>query len=118
MIHRISAQKSLTINDIIFSSGVFQYISYEIRESFIDNLKSHTTPSGINVINVFIKKPFIPLPPDIEAGEFTAGDWKSGELFMYYHDWLFYKNEERIFDCNSSGVPHKHCMDVLIAERI
>jgi len=104
--------------DIIFSSGVFQYISYEFRESFIDNLKSHTTPSGINVINVFVKKPFIPFPPDMEEGEFTAGDWKSGELFMYYHDWLFHKNEERIFDCNSSGVPHKHCMDVLIAERI
>ena len=28
------------------------------------------------------------------------------------------KNEEKIFDCNSSGIPHKHCMDVIIAEKI
>lgn len=104
--------------DIIFSSGVFHYIPSELRESVIDNLKIHTTPNGINVINVFVRKPFIPLPPDIEAEELAAGDWKSGELFTYYHDWLFRKNEEWIFDCNSSGVPHKHCMDVLIAEKV
>ena len=104
--------------DIIFSSGVFHYIPNELRESVIDSLKTHTTANGINVINVFVRKPFIPLPPDIEESEIAAGDWKSGELCMYYHDWLFHKNEERIFDCNSSGVPHKHCMDVLLAEKI
>ena len=104
--------------DIIFSSGVFQYIHQEQRRNFIDSLKAHTTVNGINVINVFVRKPFIPLPPDIEESEITAGDWNSGELFMYYHDWLFRKNEEKIFDCNSSGIPHKHCMDVLIAEKI
>jgi hypothetical protein len=65
-----------------------------------------------------VRKPFIPLPPDIEESEIAAGDWKSGELCMYYYDWLFHKNEERIFDCNSSGVPHQHCMDVLIAEKV
>ncbi len=104
--------------DIIFSSGVFHYIPSVLRGSVIENLKTHTTPNGINVINVFVRKPFIPLPPDIEAEELAAGDWKSGELFTYYHDWLFHKNEEWIFDCNSSGVPHKHCMDVLIAEKL
>lgn len=104
--------------DIIFSSGVFHYIPSELRESVIDNLKTHTMSNGINVINVFVRKPFVPLPPDTEIGEFAAGDWKSGELFMYYHDWLFHKNDEWIFDCNSSGMPHKHCMDVLIAEKL
>jgi len=103
--------------DIIFSSGVFHYIPQEQRSNVIESLKKHTTSNGINVINVFVRKPFIPLPPDIEENELAAGDWKSGELFMYYHDWLFRKNEERIFDCNSSGVPHKHCMDVMIAEK-
>ena len=103
--------------DIIFSSGVFHYLPQEKRKSVIDNFKEHTTLNGINVINVFVRKPFIPLPPDMEESELSAGDWVSGELFTYYHDWLFKKNEERIFDCNSSGVPHKHCMDVLIAEK-
>ena len=103
--------------DIIFSSGVFHYIPPELREGVVDNLKSHTTYGGIHAINVFVNKPFIPSPPDAEASEFASGDWKSGELFMYYHDWLFHKNEERIFDCNSGGTPHKHCMDALIAEK-
>lgn len=84
----------------------------------IENLKKHTLASGINVINVFVRKPFIPLPPDIEESEILAGDWRSGELFMYYHDWQFHMNEEKTFNCNSSGIPHKHCMDVLIAEKI
>ncbi|MBQ8719104.1 MAG: methyltransferase domain-containing protein [Clostridia bacterium] len=104
--------------DMIFSSGVFHYLPYELRGSLVDNLKKHTVRGGIHVINVFVRKPFIPLPPDIEESEIAAGDWKSGELCMYYYDWLFHKNEERIFDCNSSGVPHQHCMDVLIAEKV
>ena len=104
--------------DIIFSSGVFHYIPQELRKSVIENLKAHTAPNGIHAINVFVKKPFIPLPPDAEESELVVDDWKSGELFMYYHDWLFRKNEEIIFDCNSSGIPHKHCMDVLIAEKL
>ena len=103
--------------DIIFSSGVFHYLPYEQRMSVIDNLKAHTTPGGIHAINVFVQKPFIPIPPDAEDGEFEAEGWKSGELFLYYHDWHFHKNEERIFDCSSGGIPHKHCMDVLIAEK-
>ena len=104
--------------DIIFSSGVFHYIPKEQREDVIHSLKAHTVPNGINVINVFVKKPFIQLPPDMEQIELAAGDWKSGELFLYYHDWLFHKHEERVFDCCSGGTPHKHCMDVLIAEKI
>lgn len=104
--------------DIIFSSGVFHYIPQEQRINFIDSLKVHTATNGINVINVFVRKPFIPLPPDIEESEIAAGDWRSGEILTYYHDWLFHKNEERIFNCNSGGIPHKHCMDVIIAEKI
>lgn len=104
--------------DIIFSSGVFHYIPLELRENVVNNLKAHTTTNGINVVNVFVEKPFIPLPPDTEKGEFVVDSWKSGELFMYYHDWLFHKNEEWIFDCDSSGTPHKHCMDVLIAKKV
>lgn len=103
--------------DIVFSSGVFHYLPQRLREGVVDQLKKHTRENGIHAINVFVRKPFIPLPPDAEASELAAGDWRSGELFMYYHDWLFHKNEEEIFDCSSSGIPHQHCMDVLIAEK-
>lgn len=104
--------------DIIYSSGVFHYLSANLRDSIIDNIKAHTTNNGINVLNVFVQKPFVPSAPDLEELELTAGAWKSGELFMHYHSWLFHKCEEIIFDCNSSGIPHKHCMNVLIAEKI
>ena len=102
--------------DIIFSSGVFHYIPADRRAGIIDSLKAHTAAGGLHALNVFVRKPFIPLPPDIEDAELAAGDWRSGELFTYYHDWLFLKNEEMIFDCSSGGVPHRHCMDILIAE--
>lgn len=46
------------------------------------------------------------------------GIWQSGELLQYYHDWKIELLEEVIFDCDSSGVPHKHCMDVVIARKI
>lgn len=103
--------------DIIYSSGVFHYLSPELRKSFIDSLKEHTAYKGINAVNVFVEKPFIPKAPDLEEKELSVEAWHSGELFTYYHDWLFHKNDEIIFPCNSGGVPHKHCMDVLIAEK-
>ena len=106
-----------TSYDIIFSSGVFHYIPQRSREDIINDIKSHTKDGGINAINVFVKKPYIADPADMEAAELSAGYWKSGELFTYYHDWLFHSIEERIFDCNSGGVPHKHCMDVMIAQK-
>lgn len=68
--------------------------------------------TSIDALNVFVEKPFVPDPPDHEN---TAHNWHSGELFGLYHDWRFERCEEVIFDCNSSGVPHKHCMDTLIA---
>lgn len=103
--------------DIIFSSGVFSYLGKELRKSFIDSLKEHTVTGGLCAVNVFVEKPFITVPPDREKSESYKKGWLSGELFTYYHDWLFHKNEEIIFDCNSGGIPHKHCMDILIAEK-
>lgn len=104
--------------DIIFSSGVIHFLRPELREEFTQSLKAHTAVNGINVINVFVEKPFIKPAPDSEKNEVNKKRWKSGELFTYYHDWLFHKMEEVVFDCNSGGVPHKHCMDVMIAERV
>lgn len=104
--------------DIIFSSGVFHYIPLNLRQSVTNNLKEHTKIGGLNVINVFVGKPFISPAPDMEKEELQTDIWKSGELFTYYYDWLLHKTEEMVFDCNSSGVPHKHCINILIAENI
>lgn len=105
--------------DIIFSSGVFHYLQPEKRKAFVEMLKEHTTEGGLNVINVFVEKPFIDVAPDLEESEKKIKKpWHTGELDTFYHDWLFHERSELIFDCNSGGLPHKHCMDVIVAQKI
>ena len=104
--------------DIVFSSGVFHYLPMEKRETVISRLKDHTRPNGLHLINVFVEKPFIAAPPDAEPAEEALAPWKSGELFTHYHDWKLHQTEERIFECMSGGIPHQHCMDVMIAEKM
>lgn len=103
--------------DIIFSSGVLHFLPQTARKELCDSLKSHTTDSGINAMNVFVQKPFINRAPDRTRDEEKRHPWHSGELFGYYHDWLFHTCREEVFDCNSGGTPHKHCMDTLIAQK-
>ncbi len=99
--------------DVIFCSGVLYYVPEELRGEVLGNWQAHTSSGGVNALNVFVEKPFIPRPPDHDIG--LRKNWRSGELFGHYHDWRFERCEEVIFDCSSSGVPHKHCMDTLIA---
>lgn len=103
--------------DIIYSSGVLHYLPLNKRKAFLDHLKECTAQGGIHAVNVFVRKPFIEPASDMEEAEKQVEPWYSGELTGYYHDWFFYKNEEIIFDCNSGGTPHKHCMDILIAKK-
>ncbi len=103
--------------DIIFSSGVLHIIKKAERKEFFESLKAHTTDIGINALNVFVQKPFIDRAPDSTRNEEQGDPWYSGELFGYYHDWLFHTCGEEIFGCNSGGTPHKHCMDMLIAQK-
>ena len=37
---------------------------------------------------------------------------------MLYDDLNLHKTEEIIFNFNSGGIPHQHCMDIMIAERV
>jgi tellurite methyltransferase len=100
--------------DILFSSGVLHYMKPDLREEIFNNYKQHTNPGGIHMFNVFVHKPFIAPPPEKEP---HAYKWKSGELFTYYHDWLIEDCREYIFDCQSSGVPHQHAMNQLMAQK-
>lgn len=103
--------------DIVYSSGVFHYLAKSQRNHFFEQIKASTADNGINVVNVFVEKPFIGTPPDYEISEINSDPWFSGELAYCYHDWFFHKNDEIIFECNSGGIPHKHCMNILIAEK-
>lgn len=100
--------------DIIYSNGVLHYIPPKIRNEIFNNYKNHTTEDGINVLTAFVKKPFIEPAPDTEKYSY---EWLSGELFTLYNDWKFNLCEEEIFDCMSSGIPHKHAIDRVIAKK-
>ena len=100
--------------DILFSTGVLHYIPKELRKEVFGNYKKFTNPGGLNVFSVFVHKPFIEKAPDAEM---TAHEWLSGELLTYYHDWQIEYCTEEIFDCMSSGVPHKHAVNRIIARK-
>lgn len=100
--------------DVIYSTGTIQYLFDDRIEPFFQNLKKITNVGGYVYFNVFVDKPFLPLPPDWDKEEKM---WKTGQLFTYLADWEVVKMDEIFLDCNSSGVPHVHCMDTVIAKR-
>lgn len=100
------------IYDVIFSTGTLHFLSPKIRKQKFQNYKNHTSPNGIHAMSVFVKKPFIPIAPDADKNAFS---FKSGELMSYYWDWKILFCIEDIFDCMSSGIPHKHAVNRIIA---
>jgi len=103
------------IYDVIFSTGTLQYLPPKVREQCFQNYKDCTSPNGINGLSVFVHKPFIAKAPDAED---TSYPYKSGELLGYYWDWEILYCTQEIFDCMSSGIPHKHATDRIIARKI
>ena len=101
--------------DIIYSSGTVQYLAEENIPGFFEKVRRITNPGGLNYFNVFVEKPFLELPPDWDREEKM---WKTGELFSRYADWKIHMIDEVIFEDNSGGVPHFHCMDRILAERV
>ena len=100
--------------DVLFSTGVLHYVPQERRQELFADYRAHTNPDGLNVFSVFVKKPFIKEAPDSEK---TAQRWISGELLTYYHEWMIEYCTEEIFDCMSSGVPHRHATNRMIARK-
>ena len=100
--------------DIIFSTGVLQYIPEHLRQEVLGNYRRFTSPEGLNALSVFVKKPFIARAPDAEP---TSHKWISGELLTYYHDWKIEFTTEEVFDCMSGGIPHRHAISRVIARK-
>lgn len=101
--------------DVIFSTGTLHYLRAKVRARHFQNYKCHTSPRGVNVFSVFVKKPFIKKAPDSIGSEHS---FRSGELMGYYWDWEILYCSEEIFDCMSGGVPHKHAVNRVIARRL
>ena len=101
--------------DIVYSTGTVQYLFDENKEAFFKKIDKLTNVNGIAFFNVFVDKPFLQLPPDWDIEEKM---WKSGELFKYLSDWKFHWIDEIVFEDNSGGTPHFHCMDSIICEKM
>jgi len=100
--------------DILFSCGVLHYIKPELRDEIFSDYRKNTNIDGIHAYNVFVQKPFIAKAPENEEHSYL---WRSGELLAYYHDWFVEDFSEYIFDCNSSGIPHKHALNQIYARK-
>jgi tellurite methyltransferase len=99
--------------DVLHSRGVLHYIKPELRDEIMSDYKSHVNENGIAAFQVFVEKPFIALPPEKEEHSYF---WKSGQLFTYFYDWYIEQCAECVFDCNSTGVPHRHADNRLLAK--
>jgi tellurite methyltransferase len=100
--------------DVVFSCGVLHYLPPNLRNEVLANYREATAPGGLNAHTVLVAKPFIAPAPDAEP---TAHLWTSGELLMQYRDWHIDFFEEAVFDCDSSGVPHRHAVNRMVARR-
>ena len=101
--------------DIVYSTGTIQYLSDGNKAGFFRKIERITKPGGFAFFNVFVDKPFLELPPDWDREEKM---WKSGELFSFFPDWKYHRISEVIFEDRSGGIPHFHCMDTLICQKM
>jgi tellurite methyltransferase len=101
--------------DVLFSTGVLHCLAPEIRDEIFADYKAHTKIGGLDVFSVFVRKPFIARAPD---GDPNAYEWRSGELLGRDHDCRIEWSTEEVFDCMSSGVPHQHCANRVIARKV
>jgi tellurite methyltransferase len=100
--------------DILYSSGALHYIRPQLRDEIMENYRANVNGGGIVMFQVFVAKPFVAPPPEIEE---HAHLWRSGQLSGYFHDWFFAHCSENVFDCDSSGIPHRHADNRLLAIR-
>ena len=98
--------------DIVFSSGVVQFIHPERRQQQFDRFKEATNQGGLHAIFAFVDHPDVPPAPDTTDDQYLFG---RDELQTYYAEWETVASEEIIFDDNSGGVPHQHAARVHFA---
>ena len=101
--------------DIVYSSGTLQYLFEDKIDDFFRKIEKITNPHGLNYFNVFVEKPFLEKAPDWDREESL---WKTGALLAKYSDWKIHYVDQTIFQCSSGEVPHFHCMDSVLAEKM
>ncbi|CAM4399109.1 methyltransferase domain-containing protein [Paenibacillus alkaliterrae] len=100
--------------DLVYSIGTMQYIHPSNRAQQFQHFKENTLSCGLNVLFAFTEHPDIEIAPDWGKNEYL---YRRDELQSYYSDWETLFTEEFIFDCNSSGIPHRHASRILISKK-
>lgn len=100
--------------DFIYSSGSLTFSAPGKRDSLFSKFRENTSDGGVNAFNVFVEKPFLQDAPDWGEDE---SYFRSGDLMAAYWDWEILYAGEETFDCSSSGKPHRHAMDTIIARK-
>ncbi|MFM1651478.1 methyltransferase domain-containing protein [Brevibacillus sp. B_LB10_24] len=100
--------------DLVYSIGALQYIEPQNRSRQFSRFKERTLPGGLHVLFAFVDHPDVDLPPDWGKNEYL---YKRTELQGYYADWDIIEQEEVVFDCNSSNIPHRHAASTIIARK-
>ena len=101
--------------DIVFSMGTLHYVESQKRKELFERLKESTRFEGINVISVFVYKPFI---KELRTDSEIRNLFCSGELMSYYGEWKILNTMEKIKECKSGGIPHQHAKNVVIAQKM
>ena len=99
----------------IVSSAALHCAPPEIRSSLFEEYKGRILGGGLFACTVIVEKPFVPAAPDAERGVSLL---RSGEILGYLWDWEILWFVEEVKDCRSSGVPHKHVFDRVIARKV
>jgi len=100
--------------DVVYSIGALQYIEPDNRSRQFEHFKAVTNASGIHVLFAFMNHPDVDIAPDWGQNEYL---YQPQELENYYQGWNILEQEQIIFDCNSSNIPHQHAADILVAQK-
>ena len=76
--------------------------------AYVDDINTFTTDEQFDIIYSTGTVQYL----------FEEKMWKSGELFTFFADWKVESINEVIFEDNSGGIPHYHCMDTIICRRV
>ena len=124
-------QINKSIKDEIHVTNVASESIFNLMKHFISEYPSATPYRTIVVPRGYVSfedegRILISIPEPCEHGgysiwfskRFVSEDPSDNFLqIRYYPDWKFERVDETIFECHSSGVPHVHCMDVLVARK-
>ncbi|MCI4348365.1 MAG: XRE family transcriptional regulator, partial [Thermoplasmata archaeon] len=100
--------------DVVFSSTTLYNLRPILRTRRFVHFKAASAPGVIHAVKDFVRKPSLKPSPDMDPCE---SPYQSGELRGYYRDWHIIDGREIEFDCFSSGIPHRHALDVVMARR-